>query len=125
MREAMKGLVEMYVDRGDPAAVDFAVGGFTIDGAWHDLDLSALITIGAKAVHIDLDFKTAAAFKHIDLRKYGNSNDLNHFKVMTLVGNQERHADALVAVSSDRKISYKMDAGTWAILTMTIRGWWT
>ncbi|GAH71411.1 unnamed protein product, partial [marine sediment metagenome] len=41
-----------FVDRGDPAAYDYAKEDLTIDGAWHDMDLSGIVSEFAKAVFI-------------------------------------------------------------------------
>lgn len=125
MRLAMKGAIEMYVDRGDPAAVDFAIGDFTIDGAWHTLDLSGIITLSARAVLLDIDFENNSANKHITLRQNGNSNNINHFDVSTKVAGQDEHTNSIVSPDSARLIEYKIDATGWTALTMSVRGWWT
>lgn len=125
IREAMKGLVQMFVDRGDPAAYDFTSTDFTDDGTWRTLGLTSIITTSAKAVLFDIDFKSANAFKHIQLRRYDNSNEFNHFDTMTIVGNQEKHAMAIVSVDNNRLIQYNIESATWTELNMTVRGWWT
>ena len=38
------------VNRGDPDAYDFTLGDFIRDSAWHDLDLSAIIPVGTRAI---------------------------------------------------------------------------
>ncbi len=125
MRLAMLGEIEMYVNRGDPAAVDFTIGDFTIDGAWHTLDLSAFITTSARAVLIDIDFDNNSANKHITLRQNGNSNDINHFDVSTKVAGQDEHTNAIVSPDSSRLIEYKITNAGWTALKMSVRGWWT
>ncbi len=125
MRAAMKGEISMYVDRGDPATVDFEIGDFTINGAWHTLDLSSLVTLSARAVLLDVDFDNNSANKHITLRQNGNSNDINHFDVATKVAGQNEHANAIVSPDSARLIEYKITATGWTALSMAVRGWWT
>lgn len=125
MRKAMNGEVQMFVNRGDPAAYDFTLTDFTRNGAWHDLDLSALIPETARAVLIDLDFDNTSANKHITLRKNGNTNDFNHFDVSTKVAGKDEHVNAVVIPDSTRKIEYKITASGWSAIAMTIRGWWT
>ncbi len=125
MREAMKGLVEMYVDRGDPAAYDFIVGDFTKDAAWHDLDLSALIPQSAKAVLLEFDIETVNREKHIRIKRYGNSNIINHQDIETFNGGIHQSGLVIVAVDANRKIAYNIDAATWTELDMVLRGWWT
>ncbi|GAH45435.1 unnamed protein product, partial [marine sediment metagenome] len=46
------GKAPVFVDRGDPAAYDYAKEDLTIDGAWHDMDLSGIVSEKAKAVFI-------------------------------------------------------------------------
>lgn len=125
MREAMKGLVDMFVDRGDPAAYDFAKTDLTIDGAWHDMDLSAIVAIGAKAVLFCGHLEGAAVDWKIRFRKNGNTNEINHCGMETLRAGVERHRSAIVAIGTDRIIEYKVDNEAWTTLDLTIRGWWT
>ena len=125
MREAMKGLVQMYVDRGDPAAYDYAKTDLTLDGAWHDLNLSALVAIGAKAVFIIGHVLGAGAEWAIIFRKKGNTNEINHGGMQTLRANVTRHRSSIVALDSDRVIQYKADNQAWTTLDLAIRGWWT
>ncbi len=125
MREAMKGLVSMYVDRGDPAAYDFAIGDLTIDGAWHDLDLSALVAAGAKAVLLIGHLQGAAIDWKINFRKKGNTNEINHSDMETIRANVTRHRSSIVALDVNRVIQYNADNQAWAALELGVRGWWT
>lgn len=125
MREAMKGLVQMYVDRGDPAAVDFAIGDLTDDATWRELDISAIIPLGAKAVLFEIDMQSVNAGREMFLKKYGQTNDVNHWHANTLVGNQHQSEMAIVAVDHNRKVLYNLENATWAQLDMILRGWWT
>lgn len=124
MREAMKGLIEMYVDRGDPAAYDKAKEDLTIDGAWHDWDLSSLVGLGAKAVFIVGHLEGAAVDWAIMFRKKGNTNEINHGGMETIRANIERHRSSIVALSAARVIQYKADNQAWTTLNLGIRGWW-
>ena len=125
IREAMKGVIDMYVDRGDPAAVDFVIGDLTIDGAWHTLDLSSIITVSARAVLFCIDFDNQAANKHIELKQNGNINDINHFKVATKVAAQDEHSEAISSPDTSRLVAYKIDSGGWNAIDIVVRGWWT
>jgi hypothetical protein len=70
------GLV--FVDRGDPAAVDFDKNNLTIDGAWHEIDFSAIITDSdAEVVEFRMIIRDAVAGKAFTLRVNGNSNAYN------------------------------------------------
>ncbi len=124
MRAAMKGEISMYVDRGDPASFDFTETDFTDDGAWHDLDLSAIIPATARALLIEFDINTVNREKHIRIRKYGNTNAINHQDIETFIAGAHQSGSVIVAVDSNRIIEYNIDAATWTELDMTIRGWW-
>ncbi len=125
MRRAMKGEIDMFVDRGDPATWDFTITDFTTDGTWRTLDISAIIPAIAKAVLMELDIETVNREKHIRLRKYGNSNAINHQDIETFNGGIHQSGSMIVAVDNNRIIEYNIDSATWTELDVTIRGWWT
>lgn len=125
MREAMKGLVEMYVDRGDPATVDFIKTDLTRDGAWHDLDLSSIVPAGAKAVLLRTRLKSANPGDAIRYRENGNVNDINACGCESLRANVLRTRLGLVAVDVNRVIEYNADNIAWTDLDIVVRGWWT
>jgi len=125
MREAMKGLVQMYVDRGDPSAYDYDKTDLTIDGVWNDLDLSSIVPAGAKAVLIAGHVEAASIGYTIKFRRKANTNEVNHAEMQTLRAGALRHRSAIVCLDTDRNIEYKADNQTWTTLSLTVRGWWT
>ena len=125
MREAMKGEVPMFVYRGDPAAYDFVVTDLTTDGAWNELDLSAIVPKGAAAVMLSCHLEGGAVDWTIDFKKNGQTNDINHGGMQTIRANVERHRSTIVALDVDRKIQYKADNESWTTLSIVVRGWWT
>lgn len=125
IREAMKGIYSMYVDRGDPANYDFDKTDLTTDGAWHELDLSAIITEQAKAVLIAVATKGGATGWNIVLKKNGNSNNINHASVQTKLVATTENGSIIVSPDIDRKIEYRIDNQAWTLIKMGVRGWWT
>jgi len=125
MREAMKGLIDMFVDRGDPTSYDYAQTDLTIDGAWHDMSLSGIVPAGAKAILLEGDIEASSVGYNIKFRKNGNTNTINHAGMETLRNNEERHRTAIVACDENRVIEYKVDNQTWTTLNLVIRGWFT
>jgi len=125
MREAMKGLISMYVNRGDPAAYDYVKTDLTLDGAWHTLDLSSLVPKGAAAVFLVGHLEGAAIDWGIKFKKNGQTNDVNHGGMETIRANIERHRSSIVSLDSDRKIEYRADNQAWTTLNLAVRGWWT
>ena len=125
MRAAMNGEIAMYTDRGDPASYDFDKDDLTLDGDWHDLDLSSLVPAIARAVFIMGHVEGNAVDWKIEFRKKGNTNEINHGGMETIRANVERHRSSIVAIGSDQIIQYKADNESWATLDLAVRGWWT
>jgi len=123
--EAMKGIYHMFVDRGDPAAVDFELTDLTTDAAWNNLDLSGIIPTITRAVIIELDTEAAQSNREIIFRKYGNTNEINHTGSITKANNKDMHKTCIIAVDENRKVEYKADDVTWSVINLTIRGWIT
>lgn len=113
-----------FVDRGDPAAYDYAKEDLTIDGAWHDMDLSGIVSEHAKAVFIIGHLRGAGWDWHIKFRKKGNVNEVAHGGMETIRANIERHRSSIVALDSSRKIQYKVDDEAWDTLDLAVKGWW-
>jgi len=118
------GKAPVFVDRGDPADWDYAKEDLTIDGAWHDLDLSAIIPEKAKAVFIAGHLQGAAVDWAIRFRKNGNVNEIVHGGMETLRANVERHRSSIVALDDDRIIEYNIDNQAWDTLDLVVKGWW-
>jgi len=125
MRAAMNGEIAMFVDRGDPAAVDFIYTDLTTDGTWRELDLSGIIPATARGVLIELDIESAHVDNQVVFRKLGNTNEINHTGAVTKTNNKDQHKTCIVATTNDRKIEYKADTATWSVINIAIRGWWT
>jgi len=113
-----------FVDRGDPAAYDYAKEDLTIDGAWHDLDLSGIVSEFAKAVFIIGHLEGPAVDWAIMFRKKGNVNEIVHGGMETLRAGVERHRSSIVALDDNRIIEYKVDNQAWTTLDLAVKGWW-
>ncbi len=113
-----------FVDRGDPAGYDYAKENLTIDGAWHDMDLSHIVSKYAKAVFIIGHLEGPAVDWKIAFRKKGNVNEIAHGGMETLRANVERHRSSIVALDEDCVIQYKADNQTWTTLNLAVKGWW-
>jgi len=117
-------LTTSYVDRGDPAAHDFALGDFTTDNNWHELDLSTIVPAGAKAIVASTYLKNNAVNKTFAARRHGNVNVQGQAASNTQVANLYIFDCLVVAVDDNRKIDYRITAVGWTAIDMTIRGWW-
>lgn len=116
-----------YVDRGDPAVSDFAIGDLTLDSGWHSLDLSGIIPVAGAShmVHIVVEVVAPEALDHIHFRKNGNSNVRNISTTSPQIPNGiTRTTDMWVMCDAGRKVAYmgNSDMG-FASVSIVIRGW--
>ncbi len=125
IREAMRGIYKMFVNRGDPANYDFTLTDFTTDGNWHDLDLSGIIPATARALLFEVEIDNNVSNKHAIFKKYGQTNDINHFDAETKLATPHESYMGILAVDGNRKISYKIDSSGWSDFDFIVRGWWT
>lgn len=113
-----------FVDRGDPPDYDYTAGDFIKDSAWHELDLSAIVPAGAKAVLFRVDPLNPNVGNKFVVRKHGNVNDINTAKVYIMVSGVPDSRCFSCSLDSDRKIDYWITSGTWMVLDFTVKGWW-
>ncbi len=125
LRQALKGEIEMYVDRGDPATYDWILTDLIEDGAWHELDLSAIVPAGAKAILMRVDYRASVIEKGLTLRKLGNVNARNSGQIRCQVADVHNYRDIVVACDADRKIEYHMHSPETTLCNFVVRGWWT
>ena len=117
------GVSMQFVDRGDPASWDFIETDLITDGAWHDLDLSAIVPLGTKAAILDITYSQNAAGDYILVRKKGNVNEINVGVTRVQVANVVNDACLIVALSSDGKAEYKTINTTFTVINILVRGW--
>lgn len=114
-----------FVDRGDPANPDYVLGALTVDGAWHALDLSAIVDSRAGAVLLSVTLKALGANRHMDFRTTGNANAVNVARTSTQVMDVFNSATAVVAVGPDGVVDYRAVGDFFkAIVMITVMGWW-
>ena len=115
-----------FQERGDPAAPDMAVGNFTTDATWRDINLNTLASVptSAKAVLLRIQLQDGVANSKIRFRENGNSNDSNIAFVNTFVANIINYVDIIVAPDSSGIIEYKGDNLTFTVINLLVAGWW-
>jgi len=111
-------------DRGDAGAMDFLVGDFTTDGAWHTLDLSGIIPAHAHAVAVSVAAAATAINKTLKFRTLGNANDFNRTLICTQAGNILSAQDIIVYPDANGRIEYNISPATWILITFCVKGWW-
>lgn len=119
--EAGGGLT--WVDRGDPASVDFDKDDLTIDYNWHELDLSTIIPKNAKLVMLRVIVNVMEIGRFCRFRKAGNSNDYNTVKIRTQAGAAEYAVTTFVSCNTDGVVEYKIQTAVWNKFDITVGGW--
>jgi hypothetical protein len=117
------GASMQFVDRGDPSAWDFVLTDLITDGAWHDMDLSAIVPANAIAAVLDVTYSEGAAGNYILFRKKGNVNEINMGVTRVQVPNVVNDSCLIVALSSDGKIQYLTTNTTFTVINILVRGW--
>lgn len=109
-------------DRGDPVAYDFTKPDFTIDSAWHDLDLSAIAPAGAKVIWLSVGVSSsgnAAVF----FRKKGNANAFNIQRAIGIAANVLAYS-LPVFCDTNRFVQYYVEnSGVWTSINVSVTGW--
>lgn len=114
-----------FVDRGDASGYDLINTSMTLDGSWHDWDMSSVVPAGAKAVLLYMSFQDDAVGSDLAFQENGNVNGYNLDWREVLVANVTHRHTCVVACDANRVIEYKATNTTWTNISITIRGWWT
>lgn len=112
-----------FIDRGDPAADDWDHNDLTLDGAWHDLDVSAHVPQNAKAILMKVFIRDNLAGSTFQMRRHENANDWNSVIVYTQVAGLFLSADGTIPIDDDQTIEYKGTNGLQSCY-LSIRAWW-
>jgi len=113
-----------FVDRGDPAVIDFTLANFIQDNAWHDLDLSGIVPANARGVLLKLDITAGAVALRAEFRKNGNANNHNTSTTVTQVVALSQATDCVCYLDDNRIIEYRFTMGPWISINVTVRAWW-
>lgn len=122
--EAKGYLTTGFVDRGDPVDEDFDITDFTCDNTWRELDLSAIVPAGAKAVSLYFTTRCSVIQKYWSFRNADNVNLNNISRIRPQIANFFDAGDFTVPVSTNRKIHYNCSDGCVWTVFLTVKGWW-
>ena len=115
----------VFVNDGDDAGYDRAVGNFTKDATWRDWDISGLVGAQSCLVLIRVKLTNNTLGEQFGLRENGNSNAINISVGQIVTVNIQHQVDLMVMTDASGVIEYfASSGGTWAVLDVTIRGRW-
>lgn len=115
---------DMFIGRGDPAAYDYNEADLTLDGDWHDLDLSSIVWDGASLVLLRIVVTDETPGLDFMMRENGQANEINVDSITTQVANQAHQQTFLVSCDSAETVEYKGDNTTWSSIDIVVGGWW-
>ncbi len=118
------GATGAYVDRGDPSSFDFTLGDFTLDNAWHPLNLSAVIPVDTSLVAIQVVQRCIISAQQTVWRKAGNTNEKNVSAIIGPVANTFAFGTIFTPVNTARRCEYKIQSVSFNYITATVKGWW-
>ena len=113
-----------YVYRGDPAAVDFAVGDLTTDEAWHTLDLSSIVPANAKAVHLAVFHNPSGTNNSYIYFHHGDATNLIGLMGVRAINGVGVEQPVTCPLNSSREIKYKVKNDSPDDIDITVIGWW-
>lgn len=118
------GVPPTFIDRGDKAAYDWLTAFFTKDGAWHTLDLSAIIPTNTTGVLLTCEAQTVLISQILLLRPRATSGLSNFSGIVTQIANVPQKFDFSLAIGDNRTIEYFATPVAWPVLSLGVKGWW-
>jgi len=112
-----------FVDRSDASAFDFLVGDLTTNGTYRDLDLSAIVPEGAKAVYLTGRIRDNLVDSQLAFKKNADASGFHGNRVYTQLANQYNSFQFIVPVDSSRVIQYYATNTIWDSIDIVINGW--
>ena len=113
----------IIVYRGTVPNPDYEAGDITIDGAYHELDLSSIIPAGSFAALITVRVHCNAVGDYIMLiHPDDSSNERSVFRTEVNVLDKYHSEFGIVFCNTSRIIKYKVAAGV-TVLQIHISGW--
>ena len=112
-----------YIDRGNLPSPDFEVGSFTFDNNWHALDLSGIIPINTKIVIGRVVCQETTKPKNVVMSTNGLSSGYNAVNRWTQSTTSYLGFEFFMSPTSDRKIHYRINAGTWTMFELVVLRW--
>lgn len=111
------------IEDRDASSEDWTEADLTMDGNWHDLDLSAEVPVPNCFVLLKVHVADSTAGTYIAFRKNGYSGDDSISLVIVQNTSQWNYADVIVPCDKYTKIEYKVSAAMDDI-GITVAGWW-
>jgi len=111
-----------FVARTPTVMTDFSKTSFTWDATWHNLDMSAIVPIKAKAVLVEVGLQWNSVNLQVFLRHPDDTYEYGAIEIRQTVASQTQYRTVLIPVKN-ATISYKTWNGASQIFNWVILGW--
>lgn len=118
------GIPPTFIDRGDPPGADYILAQFIVDWGWHELDLSAIVPAGAKAILFQINGIPLDINAGFYMQRHGNVNFTVYSQYAPNVVGASHNEDLTVACDEDRKVDYLVGVGHFVDIDLVVKGWW-
>lgn len=112
-----------FVTRAGGSSIDFRESVLTTDNQYHDLDLSSIIPLGAKAALIHCRGETSDIAGIGYLKRKGQLGAPAHCVIRPQIADHAVGAIVPVALEAARIVEYKFSNVTWDYISITIKAW--
>lgn len=110
--------------RGDTPGNDFTILDFTIDNAWHGLDLSAIAPADAQMVNVIFNMRSTTINKRTLFRRKGITGSGQVIETRSQVANVFFTTSFAIPLNADRVCEYKVTSVDVNGMFLTVLGWW-
>lgn len=118
------GIPPTYVDRGEHSGHDWLLGDLTVDGSWHDIDMSLLVPAGAKGVNLHSVCVTSVITDIFYLKPKSHGTVFGSCTLRPQVINHSFCVRRAFAIDSDRVMEYRFIGSGFSLFQMSVKGWW-
>jgi len=107
----------------DASSSDWTHLTLNTDGAWHDLDCSLIVALGANMIYFRVVVQDSLIDRYILLRPKGHASNYCAMGAITIVQNHPAYGYVFVPCDSLQRCQYQASDISWDSISLTIIGW--
>lgn len=122
------GIPPTYIPRTGSSTYDWTFELLTIDGDWHDLDLSSIVPAGASAVELHVKGSNLSGDGVLYMRRKGDTRIKGTCRLRCQVADKMIQIPTIIELGVNRIIEYRILGADWKTgqfgSDITVMGWW-